>query len=85
MVKMLIKLEKRVRADDLTENFNKKIYEKNQSELKNTVSEMKNTLEGVSGRLKDVASWISDLEDRVVESNQIKHPKKKKCLTNEDR
>jgi len=42
---------------------------KNQAELKNLITEMKNTLEEINRRLED-AEWISNLEDKIMESNE---------------
>ena len=41
---------------------------KSQTELKNTVTEMKNTLEGINSRITEAEEWISDLEDRMVQT-----------------
>ena len=38
--------------------------------MKNSITEIKNTLEGVNSRLEEAKEWISNLEDRVTESNQ---------------
>ena len=35
--------------------------------MKNRINKTKNTLDGISSR---VVEWISDLEDRIIESNQ---------------
>ena len=45
--------------------------------MNNTVSEMKTTLEGVNSRLDDTADHISDFEDKVGETTQSEHQKKK--------
>jgi len=37
--------------------------------VKNTITEMKNTLEEINRRLED-AEWISNLEDKIMESNE---------------
>lgn len=55
---------------------------KNQSELKSTVTEMKNTLKGVN-RLKNVEKLISNLKDRIMESNQTKQYKEKRIFKKE--
>jgi len=46
---------------------------------------MKNILEYFFNRLEDAEEWISNLEDRVMESNQAKRQKEKATLKNEDR
>lgn len=70
IVKMVTRLQKGV--DEHRENFNKEIEntKKNQSKLKKTMTEMKTTLEGISSRLENAIEWISNLEDRVIESTQ---------------
>ena len=44
--------------------------------MKNWMTEMKkkknNTLEGIHSRLEEAGEWISELEDRVMESYQAK-------------
>ena len=36
--------------------------------MNNTITEMKNTLEGINSRINEPEEWISELEDRVVET-----------------
>ena len=43
---------------------------KKQSEIKSMISEMKNTLDRINSRLEEAEEWLSDLEDKVMESNQ---------------
>lgn len=45
---------------------------------------MKNVLEGINSKLKDAEEQISDLKDRVVESNE-QNNKMKTILKNENR
>jgi len=47
-------------------------------ELKNTITEPKNALEGFCGRLHEAEVWISELEDRLMESNLTEYQKYKK-------
>ena len=58
-------------VEHLSETFNKEIenIKKNQSEMKNSIAEIKNTQERITSRLEK-AGQISNLEDRVMESNQ---------------
>jgi len=37
---------------------------------------MKNTLERINSKLEDAEEWISDLEDRLMESTQPEEQKK---------
>ena len=50
--------------------------------MKNTIAEMKNKLEGIKNRLDDTEEWISELEDRVVETTE---PKQTKIVKNEEK
>ena len=66
------------RMDEHSENFNKELenIKRNQTELKNRVTEIYNTLEGINNsRLDDTEKWISDLEDRVVETAEAEQKK----------
>ena len=56
----------------LSETLNKEIenIKKNQSEMKNSTIEVKDTLDGVNSRQEEAEKWISNLEHRVMESNQ---------------
>ena len=65
--------------DGLSENSNKEIKKK-KPELKNRVTEMRNTLEGINSRSEEAEEWISNLEDRGVESTQAEKKKEKKNL-----
>ena len=38
--------------------------------MKNSITETKNTQAGINSRLEEAKEWISNLEDRVMESNQ---------------
>jgi len=68
VILMLTELGKR--TDNLKEDFNKgtENIKMNQSELKNTTGN-ENTIEAIS-KLEDAEERISELEDRVVESDQ---------------
>ena len=81
MTVMLTWLERKV--EELSKTFDKEVEKNNQSELKNTIIEIKNTLEGIN-RLANAEEWISDLEDRVMESTQAEQQNEKNFL-NEDR
>jgi len=35
-------------------------------------TEIKNTLDGIKSRIEEAKEWISDLDNRVMESNQAK-------------
>lgn len=45
---------------------------------------MKDILEEPNIRLNKVEDWISNLEDKVVKNTQLKQPKEKRTLKNED-
>ena len=44
--------------------------------MNNSITEIKNTLDEINGRL-EAAEQISDLEDRVMESNQAEKEREK--------
>ena len=46
--------------------------------MKNSINENKYTLSGINSRLEEVEDWISDLEDRAMESNQSQQMREKK-------
>ena len=46
--------------------------------MKNSITEIKNTLEGIYSRLEEAKGWISDLGDRLMQSNQAEHKREKK-------
>lgn len=54
------------------------------TQSRRTINEMKNVLEGINSKLKDAEEQISDLKDRVVESNE-QNNKMKTILKNENR
>ena len=62
--------------DDLSETLYKEREKvrKNQSEMKNSV---KNILDGINSRLEE-AEQISNLKDRIMESNQAEQDRKEK-------
>ena len=45
----------------------------------------KNTLDGINNRLKEAEEWISDLEDRVMESTQAEQEREEDIIKNENR
>ena len=62
--------------DEYSEKFNQKLENiMNQRELRN-ISEIKNVLEGINSRLNDTEKWISELEDRVMETTQAEQKKR---------
>ena len=46
--------------------------------MKNSLTERRNTPEGMNSRLEEAEEQISDLEDRVMESNQVNSKKQNK-------
>ena len=63
--------------ENIIETLNNDI-KKNQSATKITIIEIKNTLDGINRRLDEAEKQISDLEDRVMESNPTEVREKKK-------
>jgi len=77
VIKILPGLEKTV--EDLIETLNKERENiKNESEMKNSITEIENTLGGINSRLEEAKEQTSDLEDRVMESNQAEWVREKK-------
>ena len=74
IIKILNGLEKTM--EDINKTFNTEINKK-QSEMKNTITEIENTLDGINGRREAEEQISSDLEDRVMESNQAEQMRKK--------
>ena len=75
IINTLTGLEKRV--EDISKTLNKQI-KKNLSEMKNIINEIKNIPDGKNSRLEAAEEWISNLEDKVMESNQADQVRGKK-------
>ena len=58
------------RMEKIQETFNKDLEEQNskQTMMNNTINEIKNSLEGINSRITEAEEWISDLEDKIVET-----------------
>jgi len=65
IVKMIKNLENRM--EEMQESINKDL-EKEQTYWDNRITEIKNTLEGINNRISEAEEWISELEDRTVET-----------------
>ena len=52
--------------------------------MKNTIIEMKNTPEGINNRITQAEEWISDLQDKIVETTTARQNKEKKVKRIED-
>ena len=83
VIKILTGLEKGERSqwnlkdlERLRKNF------KNQPEIRNSITEIKNKLDGINNSEGEVEKRISDLEDRVMESNQAEQERGKKINEN---
>ena len=48
--------------------------------MKNKITEMKNTLEGINSRLRDTEEWISEWENRIVETTDTEKRKEAKGM-----
>lgn len=55
-----------------------RVLHRDQSEIKSTISEIKITLGGINIRLVEAVDQISDLEDNVEKSHQVRSAKRKK-------
>ena len=60
------------RMEKMQETFNNDLEElksKQTMKLKNTINEIKNTQDGINSRITEAEEWISDLEDKIVETH----------------
>ena len=66
--------------------FNKDLeeLENKQTEMNNTKTEMKNTLEGINSRITEAEEWISELEDKMIETTTEEQNKDKRMKRIED-
>lgn len=53
---------------------------KNQSDLKNRVTKIENILEVINDRSNDTEEWMSNLENRVMETTEFEQKKEKRIL-----
>ena len=52
--------------------------------MNNTIHEIKNSLEGINNRITQAEEWISDLQDKIVETTTARQNKEKKVKRIED-
>ena len=69
IIKILSGFEKKVK--DMSNILNTEIRN-NIAEIKGSINEMRNTFGGMNSRLEETEELIKDLEDKVMESNQVK-------------
>ena len=83
-VKMIQNLGNRM--EKIQETFNKDLEElkSKQTVMKNTINEIKNSLEGINSRIAETEEWISDLEDKIVETTTEEQNKEKRMKRIED-
>ena len=48
--------------------------------MKNRINETKNIIDGINSRLQEAEEHISDVEDRIKESNQAEQVRDKYCM-----
>ena len=84
-VKMIKNLENKM--EKMQESINKDLGElKNKhTATNNTITEIKNTLEGINSRISKAEEWISELEDKMVETTSEEQNKVKRMERTEDR
>ena len=46
--------------------------------MNNVITEIKSTLEGINSRITEAEDWISEVEVRMVEINEVERKKEKK-------
>ena len=44
--------------------------------MNNAINDIKNTLEGTNSRITEAEDWISEVEDRMVETNESEEKRK---------
>ena len=78
IIRIFTGLEKRI--EDISKNVSTKIKElkKNQSEIKSAIKEIGNWCGAMNTRLEEAEELISDLEDKIMESNGAEQNKRKK-------
>ena len=77
IVKMIQTLGNRM--EKIQEMFNKDLKElkSKQTMMNNTITEMKNTLEGINRGITEAEEWMSELQDKMVESTTTEQNKEK--------
>ena len=71
----------------MQEMFNKDLEEKkkkSQSTMNNAITEIKNTLEGTNSRITEAGDRTSEVEDRMVETNEAERKNEKRIKRHED-
>ena len=95
IVKMIQNLENKMelqinsletRIEKMQDMFNKDLEEikKSQSIMNNTITEIKSTLEGTNSGITKAEDRISEVKDRMVETNEAERKKEKSIKRNED-
>ena len=86
--KMKLQINSRgTRIEKMQEKFNKDLEEikNSQSIMNNAITEIKSTLEGTNSRITEAEEiYISEVEDRMVEINEVERKKEKRIKSNED-
>ena len=85
IVKMIKNLENKM--EKMQESINKDLEElKNKyAKTNNIITEVKNTLEGINSRIPEAEGWISELEDKMVETSSEEQNKVKRMKRTEGR
>ena len=95
IVKMIQNLENKTesqknsletRIEKMQERFNKDLEEikKSQYIMNNAINEIKNTLEGTNSIIMEAEDRISEVEDKMVETNESERKKEKQIKRNQD-
>ena len=74
------------RTEKMQEIINKELEEikESQSIMNNTITEIKSTLEGTNSGITKAEDRISEVKDRMVETNEAERKKEKSIKRNED-
>ena len=81
---MIKNLENKMEKIQESINKDQEKLKKKHTETNNTITEIKNTLEGINSRIPEAEEWISELENKVVETTSEEQNKVKRMKRAED-
>ena len=78
MIRRLVGLEKSI--EDTRESLTTEIEELkfSQGETKNAITEMQSQVEAIKMRMDKSEEWISDIEDKIMENNEVEKKREKR-------
>ena len=79
---MILKMIQNIgnRMEKIQEMFNKDLEElkRKRTMINNRINEIKNSLKGINSRITKAEEWVSDLEDKIVETTTTEQNKDKR-------